>query len=95
MLDSNNREILTIYYKNKRFPRLDTGGVSYGGEGSAETPTINYPYTTDWLSMRTIIDFETKTFKQFIGEDLDSLVPMVDGIIDFGFKNAAAENHIQ
>lgn len=92
LLDSNNREILTIYYKSGRFPRLNTGGVNYGGEGSAETPTINYPYTTDWLSMRTIIDFETKTFKQFIGEDLDSLVPMVDGIIDFGFKNAAAEN---
>ncbi len=59
---------------------------------SDELTDVTYPFTEDWVYLRAIIDFDSKTFKLYQGATMDTMVPFVEGTTTFTFKNTNASN---
>lgn len=92
--DSAGREIYSILYdKGKMLPgsyETLSADVNYGSYDS-EIP-INYPRDDQWHFIRTIFNFDSKTFKIYIGTSADDLEPMVPSEPDIGFKDPDASD---
>ncbi len=92
LLDAAGAEIFELYFASSRIPQLKAA-QTYGTLTNDPAQTdVTFPYSTDWVYVRAVIDFAQKTFELYQGNTLENLTPFVDGTTTFGFKNTAAAN---
>lgn len=85
-----NKRIIVFNYTYGHYPTISSKPTSYGGEASTETSTLSYPYTSDWIYIRTIMNFQSHTLEMYQGSTMDTLQPMVKGVTTLGFESTLA-----
>lgn len=92
LMDSSSNEIFNVSFSASSIPQLITN-QTYGTLTTDPAATVvKYPYNENWMYVRAIINFDTKTFELYQGSTLNSLAPFVNGTTTFSFKNANAAN---
>lgn len=88
--DKEDNELFELQYPEKSIPVL-TGDREYGMVTPNSIMTeIAYPYTEDWMYVRTIFNQQLNVFEMYVGETRDEMQCILRESASFGYKNTDA-----